>query len=77
MEHKWVYYLGIIIVILGLIVLVGQAFSSFIIGFQEGCCEGEPSDMNVWFENDSPLRLLILGTILIGFNRVLNKEKVA
>ena len=73
MHRKWVYNLGIFIVIAGLIVLVSQAFSSFIIGFREGMGNNS-SDMKVWFEQESPLRLLILGTMLIGFNRVLNKE---
>lgn len=73
MHRKWVYNLGIVIVIAGLIVLVSQALSSFIIGFREGM-DGEPSGMKVWFAEESPLRLLILGSILIGFNRVLNKK---
>lgn len=76
MDRKWVYNLGIFIVVIGLFVLVSQAITSFIIGFQEGM-GGEPSGMQVWFEEESPLRILILGTILIGFNRVLNKDKEA
>jgi len=74
MERKWVYYLGFFIIIIGLIVLIGQSVSAFIIGLSEGVGD-EPSDMQVWFEGESPLRLLILGSILIGFNQVLNKDK--
>ena len=74
MERKWVYYLGFFIIIIGLIVLIGQSVSAFIIGLREGFGE-EPTDMQVWFEVESPLRLLILGSILIGFNQVLNKDK--
>lgn len=73
MKRKWVYYLGVFIVI-GLIVLIGQSISAFIIGWREGFGE-EATDMRVWFEEESPLRLLILGSILIGFNQVLNKDK--
>ena len=41
-------------------------------GVQDGVT-GEMSEASIWFEGESPLRLFILGTLLVGFHKVLNK----
>ena len=73
MQNKWAYYLGLFIIILGFITAFGQAYSGFMAGVQDGVT-GEMSEASIWFEGESPLRLFILGTLLVGFHKVLNKD---
>ncbi|HLV08861.1 MAG TPA: hypothetical protein VKY40_01515 [Halanaerobiales bacterium] len=75
MEKKWVYNLGMVLLILGTLIFVVSIVSLFIRGFLAGFNDlsvENYSGFGVDYIKDG-FMLLVIGLLLVGFNRVLNR----